>query len=91
MAKAKAGSPTKLWTIRLLKAGIALGKGGQFKDGEQAGNFGITPDMAKTQIAEVRAHPGLMDPTHAEHKVLQQKLTRLTELAFGTDLVAKAG
>ena len=74
-----------------VKAGIALGKGGQFKEGEQAGNFGTTPDMAKIQIAEVRAHPGLMDPTHAEHAVLQQKLTRLTELAFGTDLVAKAG
>jgi len=74
-----------------VKAGMAMGKGPQFKDAETSGQFGITPDMAKEQIAAIRNNPGLMDRTHPEHKVLQEKLTRLNEIAWGTDPVAQAG
>jgi len=70
------------------KIGVALGKGPQFKDGnESSGSFGTTPEMAKDQIAAIRNNPGLMDKTHPEHKVLNEKLTRLTELAHGTEPV----
>tara|TARA_R110000850_G_scaffold11598_1_gene39686 strand:+ start:340 stop:1152 length:813 start_codon:yes stop_codon:yes gene_type:complete len=72
----------------LSKIGVALGKGPQFKDSESAGQFGTTPDMAKEQIATIRSNPGLMDASHPEHKVLNQKLTRLTELAYGTELAS---
>ena len=70
------------------KVGMALGKGPQFKDAEQSGQFGTTPEMAKEQIAAIRNNPGLYDQSHPEHKVLNQKLTQLTELAFGTDVIA---
>jgi len=72
----------------LSKIGVALGKGPQFKDSESSGQFGTTPEMAKEQIAKIRANPGLMDVSHPEHRVLNDKLTRLTELAFGTDPVS---
>lgn len=73
------------------KAGMMLGTGSQFKDGESSGNFGITPDAAKEQIAALRNNPGLMDAGHPEHKVLNEKLTKLTELAYGTDVVVTGG
>jgi hypothetical protein len=71
--------------------GMQLGTGPQFKDAEGSGKFGTTPEMAREQIAEIRSNPALMDASHSEHKVLNEKLTKLTELAFGTDVVAKAG
>jgi|TARA_R110000744_G_scaffold107476_3_gene203966 hypothetical protein len=75
----------------LSKIGIALGSGPQFKDAESSGQFGTTPDMAKEQIATLRAHPAMYDKSHAEHKLVNEKLTRLNELAYGTDLVVKSG
>ena len=69
------------------KIGMQLGTGPQFKDVEGAGRFGTTPEMAREQIAEIRANPALMDSAHPENKVLNERLTRLTELAFGTDTV----
>jgi hypothetical protein len=75
--------------VRLLsKVGMQLGSGPQFKDAESSGSFGTTPEMAKEQIAAIRSNPALMDKGHPEHKVLNEKLTRLTELAFGNDPVA---
>jgi hypothetical protein len=47
--------------------------------------------MAKEQIATLRAHPAMYDKSHAEHKLVNEKLTRLNELAYGTDLVVKSG
>ena len=67
--------------------GMQLGKGPQFKDGESSGQFGTTPEMAKEQIAALRANPALMNPQHAEYKVLNERLTHLTELAYGTDVI----
>lgn len=66
---------------------MALGTGPQFKDGEQSGRFGTTPEMAKEEIAKIRANPALMDKRHPEHKVLNQRLTQLNELAHGTDVI----
>ena len=73
------------------KIGMKLGSGPQFKDAEGSGQFGTTPEMALEQIATIRANPGLTDAAHPEYKVLNEKLTRLTELAYGTDIVANAG
>jgi hypothetical protein len=67
--------------------GMALGKGSQFKDAEGSGQFGTTPDMARDQIAAIRANPALYDEGHAEYKLLNEKLTKLNQLAFGTDPV----
>lgn len=67
------------------KVGMSLGKGPQFKDAESSGQFGITPDMAKEQIAQVRNNPGLYDQSHPEFKLLNEKLTKLTELAYGNE------
>ena len=67
------------------KVGMALGKGPQFKDAEGSGQFGTTPDMAKEQIATLRSNPGLYDQGHPEHKLLNEKLTRLSQLAYGTE------
>ena len=69
------------------KIGMSLGSGPQFKDAEGSGQFGTTPDQAREQIATIRSNPGLYDAGHAEHKVLNEKLTRLTELAYGTDVI----
>lgn len=74
----------------LSKIGMGLGKGPQFKDAEGSGQFGTTPEMAKEQIAAIRANPGLTDPSHPEHKVLNEKLTRLNELAYGTEVIVNA-
>jgi len=71
--------------------GMQLGTGPQFKDAEGSGKFGMTPETARKQIAEIRSNPALMDAAHPEHKVLNEKLTKLTELAFGTDVVVMAG
>ena len=68
-----------------VKAGMALGSGPVFKDGETSGQFGTTPDMAKEQIAAIRANPGYFDPTHPEHGALKNKMQRLSELAYGTE------
>ena len=68
-----------------VKAGIALGSGPVFKDGETSGQFGTTPAMAKEQIAALRGHPGYFDPTHPEHGALKNKMQRLSELAYGTE------
>ena len=75
----------------LSKIGIALGTGPQFKDGESSGQFGTTPDMAKEQIATLRAHPAMYDNSHAEHKLVNEKLTRLTETAYGKEVVMTSG
>ena len=72
-----------------VKMGMTLGSGPQFKEGESAGMFGTTPEMAKEQIAAIRANPALTDSTHPEHKALNQKLTRLYEIAYGTESVAQ--
>jgi hypothetical protein len=68
-----------------VKAGMALGSGPVFKDGETSGQFGTTPDMAKEQIAAIRANPGYFDPTHPEHGALKNKMQRLSELAYGNE------
>ena len=67
------------------KVGMALGKGPQFKDAEGSGQFGTTPDMAKEQIAAIRANPALYDQGHAEYKLLNEKLTQLNQLAYGNE------
>ena len=73
------------------KIGMALGKGPQGKGlGEESGQFGTTPEMAKEQIAKIRSNPALQDKTHPEHAVLNAKLTQLYELAYGNELVANA-
>jgi hypothetical protein len=64
------------------KAGIALGHGPQLKDGDTPSSFGTTPEQAREQIAALRTNPGLMDATHPEHKVLNERLERLHQLAF---------
>lgn len=78
-----------------VRVGMQLGTSGQFKEGDQTG-FGMTPADAQEQIAAIRANPALMDPTHAEHKVLNDKLTRLYELAYppsedGSHIVSTIG
>lgn len=70
------------------KVGMSLGKGPQFKDSESAGQFGTTPDMAKEEIGKIRSNPALYDSAHPEYKLLNEKLTRMTELAYGNDVVA---
>ena len=69
------------------KIGMQLGTGPQFKDSESSGQFGTTPEMALEQIAAIRNNPGLYDASHPENKVLNEKLTRLTELAHGTEII----
>jgi|TARA_R110002012_G_scaffold188136_2_gene355216 hypothetical protein len=69
------------------KIGMALGKGPQFKDAEGSGQFGTTPEMAQEQIAQIRANPALYDESHAEHKLLNEKLTKLNQLAYGEEPV----
>ena len=71
------------------KMGMALGSGPQFKEGETSGQFGTTPDSAKEQIAAIRANPGYFDSSHPEHRALKDKMTRLADLAYGTDAVAQ--
>tara|TARA_R100001594_G_scaffold26371_2_gene51148 strand:+ start:7098 stop:7928 length:831 start_codon:yes stop_codon:yes gene_type:complete len=68
-----------------VKAGMALGSGPVFKDGETSGQFGTTPDMAKEQVAALRGHPGYFDPTHPEHGAIKKKVQRLSELAYGNE------
>ena len=67
-----------------VKAGMQLGTSGQFKDGG-SGSFGITPSDAQKQIASIRSNPALMDTNHPEHRVLNEKLTTLYELAYPDD------
>lgn len=69
------------------KIRMAFGAGPQFKDGESSGRFGTTPEMAREEIAKIRSHPGLHDSTHAENKALNDKLTRLTEMAYGKEVL----
>jgi len=71
------------------KIGMQLGSGPQFKDGETSGKFGTTPDQAKEEIATLRTNPALLDASHPEHKVINAKLTRLTEAAYGTDIIVQ--
>jgi len=66
---------------------MALGKGPQFKDAEGSGQFGTTPEMAQEQIAQIRANPALYDESHAEYKLLNEKLTKLNQLAYGEEPV----
>jgi hypothetical protein len=78
-----------------VKAGMALGQHGQFKEGS-SNSFGVTPADAKAQIAALRANPALMDSKHPEHKVMNEKLTSLYELAnpddgSGSNIVATVG
>tara|TARA_R100001594_G_scaffold5297_2_gene16828 strand:- start:6076 stop:6936 length:861 start_codon:yes stop_codon:yes gene_type:complete len=74
-----------------VKIGSELSSGQQFKDAEETGRFGVTPEAAKEQIAQIRAHPGLYDTSHPENKILNEKLTRMTELAHGDDVLFTAG
>jgi hypothetical protein len=67
-----------------VKAGMQLGQAGQFKEGN-SGSFGITPADAQAEIASLRAHPALTDTNHAEYKVMNEKLTKLYELAYPDD------
>jgi hypothetical protein len=69
------------------KIRMALGAGPQFKDGEQSGQFGTTPEMALQEISKIRANPALHDKTHAENKVLNDRLTQLNQMAFGTEVI----
>ena len=71
------------------KIGMTLGSGPQFKEGESAGQFGTTPEMAKEQMAQLRANPAFWDNAHPEHKALVAKDKRLAELAYGTDVVGQ--
>ena len=64
------------------KIGMAIKQSGQFKDAEGSGRFGTTPEAAKEEIAKIRANPALMDEKHPENKVLKDRLTRLTQMAF---------
>lgn len=78
-----------------VKAGMALGQSGQFKEGN-SGSFGITPADAQAQIATMRANPALTDQNHPEYKVMNEKLTRLYEIAYpgdgqNLDVVATVG
>jgi len=78
-----------------VRIGMQLGQGGQFKEGTQGG-FGITPADAQEQIAAIRANPALTDSSHPEYKVLNDKLTRLYELAYppssdGSHVVSTVG
>jgi hypothetical protein len=59
-----------------------MGHGPQLKDAESSGQFGTTPDAAKEEISKLRANPSLYDKSHAEYKVLNDRLTRLTQQAF---------
>ena len=68
-----------------VNAGMALGSGPVFKDGQTDGQFGTTPEMAMEEIAALRGHPGYFDPGHPEHNALKNKMQRLSELAYGTD------
>lgn len=65
-----------------VKIGAELSSGAQFKEAESSGKFGMTPQDAKESIAEIRNNPGLMDTRHPEHKVLNDRLTQLYEVAF---------
>ena len=73
------------------RIGSELSSGQQFKDAEQSGQFGVTPDMAKEQIAKIRSNPALYDTSHSEHKVLNEKLTQLTEVAYGNEVLFTTG
>ncbi len=73
-----------------VRAGMALGQSGQFKDGAPAG-FGTTPQDAKDQIATLRANPALIDKAHPEYGVLNEKLEQLHKAAFGEDVVLTVG
>jgi len=68
------------------KIGAELSSGAQFKEAESTGRFGMTPADAKEQIAQIRNNPALGDRNHPEHKVLNEKLSQLYELAFPEDV-----
>ena len=74
-----------------VKIGMELGTGPQFRDAEQSGRFGTTPDMAKEEIAKIRSNEALYDKGNPEYKILNDRLTQLTELAYGTEVVTGAG
>lgn len=63
------------------KIGAELSTSNQFKDAEEAGSFGMTPEDARSEIARIRSHPGLMDKGDPENRVLNERLTQLYELA----------
>lgn len=63
------------------KIGAELSTSNQFKDAEEAGSFGMTPEDARAEIARIRSHPGLMDKGDPENRVLNERLTQLYELA----------
>ena len=64
------------------KVGMTLKQSGQFKDAESSGKFGTTPEGAREEIAALRSNTALYDKSSAEYKVLNDKLTRLTQQAF---------
>ena len=64
------------------KIGAELSTGQQFKDAEEAGSFGMTPEDARGEIARIRNHSGLMDKGDPEHRVLNERLTQLYGVAY---------
>lgn len=67
-----------------VQAGMALAESGQFKEGD-SGRFGMTPADAKAEIASIRGNPNLVDKSHPEYKVLNDRLTDLYEFAYPND------
>ena len=41
----------------------------------------MTPEAARSEIARIRSHSGLMDKTDPENRVLNERLTQLYEIA----------
>ena len=64
------------------KIGAELSTSNQFKDAEESGTFGMTPEAARSEIARIRSHNGLMDKTDPENHVLNERLTQLYEIAY---------
>ena len=75
-------SSNPAWIKMLVKVGMELGSGRQFKGAEDSGQFGMTPASAREEIAKIRSHDGFMNISHPEHKVLQERLTALHMIAF---------
>ena len=67
-----------------VKAGMALGETGQLKEGANT-SFGVTPEDAQKEIAQIRTQPALTDKFDPEYQKLNDRLTALYEHAFPSD------
>jgi plasmid replication initiation protein len=67
------------------KIGAELSTSRQFKDSEEAGSFSMTPENARAEIARIRSHSGLTNKGDPEHRVLNDRLTQLYEIAHPAD------